>query len=526
MYFNIVFSKKGIFLISSVILTVVFFIYYKDCVNRIASTKEFIGIKPFENSGVNTYRLDFTKKDIKLPIVIGEDFKERSTLLISSGSFSPGFEFRVRDYCKDNFSLIFTQALISKLSNKNMDVIYVVSLEEKGEDRNKWFGCYAVNENFSKGKWTILNGKHKIEDYKITDSTYVKAYIWNKGKGDLAISYLELMFDNPINITGEKTLISHLKNQELQAESEYQPYKEKTKINVARIKTFQLNDCFSQIHFRDESVFLTSKGAIKSFSLKSKLLTSEIKLVKNVKAENFASDGLNNFLFPIINSNSISISKWIGSSSVLRDTVIRTNILGGLISSENNYSTLGLFLCISDDGKNIIQFEKGLSFKKLSGSLNLPKDYSITSLKGISSTRYLFIAENKEDIKLWLGETSKTEIAFRELTYSSCIQKKLLNIGRTSNIFALHDNQFLVFSNEKRNALYRIEINSSNTITIKEAYHLVDIENKISPFYFEKAIMNKVVYNGKAGYLIYCYNDTNLNEFINSNHSLYFFEIK
>jgi hypothetical protein len=509
--------------------------YYKGCGKSITSAKEFIGINPVENlgykvinSGVNTYRLDFAKKDIKSSIVLGGDYNEGSALVISSGSYSPGFEFRVRDYCKDNFSLIFTQALISKLSNNNMDVIYVVSLEEKGEDRNKWFGCYAITDNFSKGKWAILNGKHKLEDYKITDSTYAKAYIWNKGKGDLAISYLELMFENPVNISGEKTLITQLKNQEIKSESGYQPYKEKTKINVDRIKTFKPNNNFTQIHFRDGSVLFTSKGTIKSFQLKSEQLISEIKSVKNGKAENLASDGVNNFLFPSINSNTISISKSIGSSSVLKDTVIKTNIPGDLIASENNYSALGLFLCISSDGKNILQFEKGLSFKKLFGSLNLPKGYSITNLKAISSNSYLCIAENKGDIKLWLGETSNTGIVFRELTYSSDIQKKLLNIERTSNIFALHDNQFLVFSTEKRNALYRIEISSSNSITIKEAYHLVDVENKISPFYFEKAIMTQGIYNGKVGYLMYCYNDTNtnLNEFINSNHSLYFFEIK
>ena len=192
--------------------------YYKGCSNSISSAKDFIGINPIENSGykvinsgVNTYRLDFTKKDNKSSIVPGNNFDDGSALVISAGSFSPGFEFRLRDYCKDKFTLIFTQALINRLSNNNMDVIYVVSIEEKREKRNKWFGCYAITNNFEKGKWTILNGKHKLEDYKITDSTYVKGYIWNKGKGDLAISYIELMFDNPVNISGEKTLITQIK---------------------------------------------------------------------------------------------------------------------------------------------------------------------------------------------------------------------------------------------------------------------------------------------------------------------------
>ena len=480
------------------------------------------------NSGVNTYRIDLSNKEKKTAIAPGNKFEDRSAVVISAGSFSQGFEFRVKDYCKDSFTMIFTQALINRLSNNNMDVIYVVSLEEKGEAKNKWFGCYAINDNFKQGFWTILNGKHKLEEYKITDSTYVKAYIWNKGKGDLAISYLELMFDNPVNMIGEKTLITQIKNEEVQSESGYHPFKEKTIINVERIKVLPSNCNYEQLHYKDGAILFTNNGGVNAFNLKSQQLTSVFKSGKNSTASNIATTGLTNYIFPRIHSSLIPITKSLGASINFKDTSINTNISGSLITSENNYSATSLFLCIGTDGKEVFQVENNLSFKKLSGQINLPKGYSISSLKEVSPENYICTALNNGEVMIWLGNKTSTAINFKELSCSSDVQKKLLDLDSSSDIFPLQKKQFLVFSKSKRNALYRIEITAANNITILEAYHLANPENKISPFYFEKTMMTRGLYNGKTGYFIYGYNvsTSTMSEFKNSNHSLYFFEIK
>ena len=169
-----------------------------------------------------------------------------------------------------------------------------------------------------------------------------------------------------------------------------------------------------------------------------------------------------------------------------------------------------------------------MSFKKLSGQINLPKGYSISSLKEVSPENYICTALNNGEVMIWLGNKTSTAINFKELSCSSDVQKKLLDLDSSSDIFPLQKKQFLVFSKSKRNALYRIEITAANNITILEAYHLANPENKISPFYFEKTMMTRGLYNGKTGYFIYGYNvsTSTMSEFKNSNHSLYFFEIK
>jgi hypothetical protein len=502
-------------------------IYFKGCGNNVPSFSNFFNSNEEGNSGyklviagVNTFRLNFTNEiDPREGL-----YKNGSGLIVKSGSYSPGFNFRVREHCKDSFNLIFTQTLISKLSNENMDVIYVVSLEEPGEKRDKWFGCYAVNDNFKKNQWTILNGKHKLEDYKITDSTYLKGYIWNKGKGDLAISFLDLMFENPNKIAGKKTEITHLKNGPIYVQKEFLPYKEKTIVNVEKIKTIETKENFECINYHDNSIYLGSRKNILSLNLRT-LVSTPINM--NLPPSNLAISSKNLLSIPTYAKSSIKVKKYSFNNGT-KDTIIKIKQAENIVISENNHNSEHAFITMTIDGKEVTNYSFDLSSKAQNMSNSKLLDGNkIVDLKEISSKMYQVITKTGTESKLWLFDNSSTSPSFNQIIYESEMEKNLLDIDENTSIFPFKNNEFIVLSTTKRNALYRVEISSINKIKIKESYHLRDIDNKTSPFYFENLIITSGMYRSKSGFYLYGCNDQNKssNELTNVNQILYFFEI-
>lgn len=517
--------------IISITLVLVFtclLIYFKGCGNNLAqSFSNFFHSNEEENSGyklviagVNTFRLNFTNEIDPT----GGLYKTGSGKIVKSGSYSPGFNFRVREYCKDSFNLIFTQTLISKLSNENMDVIYVVSLEERGEKRDKWFGCYAVNDNFKKNQWTILNGKHKLENYKITDSTYVKGYIWNKGKGDLAVSFLDLMFENPTKIAGKKTQITHLKNGPIDIQNDFLPYKQKTILNVEKIKTIQTKENYECINYHDNSIYLGSRKNILSLNLKT-LVTIPINM--NLLPTNLAISSKDILSIPPNAKSSFKVNRFSFNNGS-NDTIIKIKQTENIVISENNHNTEHAFITMTNDGKEVTNYSFNLSSKAQNiDKLKLPDGSKIAGLKEISSKMYQVITKTGMESKFWLFYNLSSLSSFNEIVYESESEKNLLDIDENTSIFPIKNNEFIVLSTTKRNALYRVEISPLNKIKIKESFYLRDADDKISPFYFENLIITSGKYGSKNGFYLYGYNDQNKssNELKNANHNLYFFEL-
>lgn len=481
-------------------------------------------------SGAYTYRIDFHKATKLTTPSRNKPYIEGQGIIIKEeGNFSPSFSLRIREYCKDSIVTFSTQTLISRLSNKNMDVIFVMTLEENNSDKSKWYGCYALNENFKKNTWTVLNGKHKIEEYIITENTYLKGYIWNKGAGDIAVDHLELILGVETNASNKKpdleVLIPEIKSYPTDIKNSI--FKTNIKGEIAgnlKSKTYykQANYYNNQFIFCDESQFNVT-------DIKGKPIGKPITFTKKIVAPciNYDKNGLL-VTSKILKNNLLRLVSISKDFKHIKDTTIKAIVSNEIILSEGHVdSEINGILGVSIDAKSAFLINGQLAINKINIKLNPVQTHLVRGVKQIDKNKFIVITSKDNETNIYIGSLSNGEIKFSLLFYFNERDKDILALDETSTWINSENGNYFILSNKIRKTLFKISLNNDKSISILKNYHLQRSGEYFSPIYYENTYMFKGKRNDILGLYFNCYNSnsTQKNHPEINNNIIYFYKV-
>ncbi len=460
-------------------------------------------------SGVHTYRIDFNKESKSKTASLKSTYIDgQGIILKEKGTYSPSFNFRIREYCKDSIATFSTQTLISRLSNKNMDVIFVMTLEENNSDKSKWYGCYALNDNFKEKTWTILNGKHKIEDYVITENTYLKGYIWNKGSGEIAVNHLELILGIEPNINSKKPFIEILKPEITNYPSEIKTSIFKTKISGDIIGNVKIKTNIQQANCYNQQFIFCSESQLLVTDMNGKSIGKPISFKSNITMPclNYSKSGM------VVTSKKAkgNLLRMISISNdfkMIRDTLLKIPSSTEFIMSEGHVdSEANGVLGISTDAKIALLANNNFKISTLKIKLDIIDSYKITGLKQINKNKFIAIASNEGNNISYVGSIINGEIKFSLLPYLNDKDKSILGLDENATWISSADGNYFVLTNSIRKNLFKISLKDDTSISILKNYHLQISERNISPNYYEFTSMFKGKRNNGEGLYFNCHN--------------------
>ena len=481
-------------------------------------------------TGAYTYRIDFHKASNLTAPTRNKPYVEGQGIIIKEeGNFSPSFSFRIREYCKDSIVTFSTQTLISRLSNKNMDVIFVMTLEEKNSDKSKWYGCYVLNENFKKNTWTVLNGKHKIEEYIITENTYLKGYIWNKGAGDIAVDHLELILGIETNAINKKPPLDVLNPEIKSYPIDIKNSIFKTNISGELVGDLKRKTYNKQANYYNKQLIFCNESQFSVTDIKGNPVGKPINFNKKIVAPclNYSKNGLL-ITSKILKNNLLRLVSISKDFKNIRDTTIKATVSKEVILSEGHAdSEINGILGVSIDAKSAFLIKSNFTITKINIKLNPVETISVKNLKQIDKNKFIVITSNNDKTDIYIGSLLNGEIKFSLLTYIYEREKNLLALDETSSWINSENGNYFILSNKIRKTLFKISLNNDKSISILKNYHLKRFGEYFSPNYYEYTYMFKGKMNDDVGLYFNCYNstETQKNHPEIKNNIIYFYKI-
>lgn len=365
--------------------------YIDDISENYIGTKNANSVIQNQNSLTNFF-FDFEKMD---GLTGTESIKETTSHsgkmacdMTNGREYGPLFSKVISQVSNSTLKKISASIWIYPLTDKANAVLTASITNVKGENIY-WDGKSTENKIFPKNKWTKLNAGFVIPSDKVSLEDKVSLNIWNKGRTDLIVDDMEIVFGENADRKGETSTIdaNSIYEKQFVPQKNKPPFKtiyfEKQEINNLSVSDFSPNDEYVVGDFIKDKNNLDELICIKNGKAQLYVYSAETKQFKAVTGKYFSADSIlkSRKKIEVYNDNSIFKSTDITfAGDYFGDT--KTEI----IKFNTDWRFDSKLISKEKDGFNILG---NIDFKGYSNDYS-PKYYEFTKIvsgKFISNTK-------------------------------------------------------------------------------------------------------------------------------------------
>ena len=217
------------------------FIIPKECLSKENNLKIYLWQKNKNNEKIfiDDISINFGLNEFKKPWTFFESFEEYSGEKISSKKAKTGFYSTVVKYDNDfSASIMYPMKKLNYKNlgsillsfniysdDKNLDAVFVVTINDSIENQLLWHGIQINNTNFSPGDWKMYNAVIMIPEEMCSAKNNIKFYLWNRKKAEVFLDDVYVIFKEK-NVYGieEEPALDLLKKYEFSKEKNSPPY--------------------------------------------------------------------------------------------------------------------------------------------------------------------------------------------------------------------------------------------------------------------------------------------------------------
>lgn len=223
--------------------------YIDDIVVNIFGTTKIMGNTSISNSN---FFYDFESAE---GIVGAENIKittahsgKKAIDLTGGNEYGPSIVKTIKEIATVPFKKVSASVWVYPTSEKPNLVITASSVNEKNNETIFWEGKSTENSEFPINTWTKLNASFNIPSEKLSVDNKIQINIWNKGKTNVIVDDLEIVYGLPNERKGIPSLVdlNAISNKTFVPVKNTPPfpiqYLNKQKVNLSVLNNFTSND--------------------------------------------------------------------------------------------------------------------------------------------------------------------------------------------------------------------------------------------------------------------------------------------
>ncbi len=433
------------------------------------------------NTGPDTYRIDFTAKSDACPTCDSSGFS-----LQGGRNYSPGFFIPLKELPLESLTVIKTQARVRRQTNDSLGFLFVVTIETPGEKEPFWAASYGLDADFAVNTPTILNGRLKLENHKINAESVLKGYIWNTGESSISIDYLEITLGTDPVPPGNNTLVEQFEGEYLLPRIGYQPFLPKTKLPGRTEKEVQpITSLDDQILFSSGDVLYgMNRRTIRKLMPDGKVQEAVMQKSDQLEWTAGMDPAGDPVLYRLSAKKSWEMYRPFDPNNPIPQEIKLED--GTWIPARSHHFTEGMEMAwMEKNGSRMALIESGSIRYVRCKRESMDDSSGVTEFKRLTKDLFLLFVNTNDTSMIMTVELKKNEAEIHPMQWDDMRHVPVLGLSAEDQFFPKGNEEFIVLGRGWRFSMHRCRIRPEGSISILESYFPLAENNQKHPFYHE-----------------------------------------